>query len=38
MLAVLVSNISRPVEEPLDRDPGVLTLAAAIVRAVRREH
>ena len=29
MLTVLVSNIANPVEEPLDRDPGVLTLAAA---------
>ncbi|MDR7036797.1 MULTISPECIES: hypothetical protein [Methylobacterium] len=38
MLAVLVSNIARPVEEPLDRDPGFLTLAASILRALRRGH
>jgi hypothetical protein len=38
MLTVLVSNIANPVEEPLDRDPGVLTLAATIVRAIRRGH
>ncbi|WP_194075089.1 hypothetical protein [Methylobacterium durans] len=38
MLAVLVSNIADPVEEPLDRDPGFLTLAVSILRSLRRGH
>ncbi|GJE45248.1 hypothetical protein [Methylobacterium soli] len=38
MLTVLVSNIAEPLEEPLDRDPGVLTLAATLLRAIRRGH
>ncbi|WP_191969976.1 hypothetical protein [Methylobacterium planeticum] len=38
MLTALVSSLAKPVDEPLDRDPGVLTLAASIVRAIRRGH
>ncbi|WP_430912993.1 hypothetical protein [Methylobacterium sp. sgz302541] len=36
MLAVIASNVAAPAEEAADRDPGILTLAAAVVRAVRR--
>ena len=36
MLAALASTLPRPVEEPIDRDPGILTLAAALVHAWKR--
>jgi len=36
MLAVIVSNVAAPEEEAVDRDPGILTLASAIVRGIRR--
>ena len=35
MLAVIASNLSAPAEDSLDRDPGILTLAAAILRSLR---
>lgn len=38
MLSLLVSNATAPVNEPLDRDPGVITLAAMLVRALHRQH
>ncbi|WP_204262709.1 hypothetical protein [Methylobacterium sp. BTF04] len=38
MLAFLVSNLPRPADEPLDRDPGVITLAATVLRAIGRQH
>ncbi|GJE15917.1 hypothetical protein [Methylobacterium marchantiae] len=38
MLSLFVSNTPAPVEEPIDRDPGVITLTAALVRAIRRQH
>lgn len=36
MLAVLVAQCPRPAEEPLDRDPGLITLAFALARRLRR--
>lgn len=36
MLAVIASNLTAPAEEAVDRDPGILTLAAAILRSLRR--
>lgn len=35
MLALITSRIPGPVEETLDRDPGIFTLAFAVVRALR---
>lgn len=37
MLAFLVSNLPAQAEEPIDRDPGIITLAAALLRAIGRE-
>ena len=36
MLALIASRISSPVVETADRDPGILTLAFALARALRR--
>ncbi|GJD57599.1 hypothetical protein [Methylobacterium dankookense] len=36
MLTVLVAQCPTPAEEPLDRDPGLLTLAFALARHLRR--
>lgn len=36
MLAVLASSFPKPVDEPLDRDPGILTLATALLHAWQR--
>jgi hypothetical protein len=38
MLSLFIANTPAPAEEPIDRDPGVITLAAALIRAVRRQH
>lgn len=38
MLSLFIANTPAPAEEPIDRDPGVITLAAAVIRAVRRQH
>lgn len=35
MLAVIVSGVSQPTEESLDRDPGILTLAVSVLRSLR---
>lgn len=37
MLALLVTNLPVQAEEPIDRDPGIITLAAALLRAFGRE-
>lgn len=36
MLAVIASNVPAPEQETVDRDPGILTLASALVRVIRR--
>lgn len=36
MLALIASRISSPVVETADRDPGILTLAFTLARALRR--
>lgn len=36
MLAVLATQCPAPAEEQLDRDPGLLTLAFALARRLRR--
>lgn len=36
MLAVLVSHCPAPEQEAVDRDPGLLTLAFALARHLRR--
>lgn len=36
MLAFLASSLPAPVDEPRDRDPGILTLAAALLHAWQR--
>ena len=38
MLAILTANISAQADEPIDRDPGIITLAASLLRAVTRRH
>lgn len=38
MLAVLASTFPKPVEESVDRDPGILTLAATLLNAWQRRH
>lgn len=38
MLALIASSFSTHRDEPLDRDPGIVTLAATILRALRRGH
>ncbi|WP_019904914.1 hypothetical protein [Methylobacterium sp. 77] len=38
MLSFFVSSTPAQADEPIDRDPGVITLAAALIRAVRRQH
>lgn len=37
MLALIATRVPQPVEEIADRDPGFLTLAFTVLRAVRRE-
>lgn len=37
MLALIASRVPSPVEESAVGDPGFLTLAIALVRAIRRE-
>lgn len=36
MLSVLAAKIPTPADEPQDRDPGILTLAFAVIRLLRR--
>lgn len=36
MLAVLASAFPKPVEEAVDRDPGILTLAVSLLHAWQR--
>ncbi|MGU3540301.1 hypothetical protein [Methylobacterium sp. A54F] len=36
MLAVIATHITQPAEESVDRDPGILTLAALVTRSLRR--
>lgn len=36
MLSVLTARIPTPADEPQDRDPGILTLAFAVIRLLRR--
>ena len=36
MLSVLTVKIPTPADEPQDRDPGILTLAFAVIRLLRR--
>lgn len=36
MLALIASRIPGPAEEAVDRDPGIITLALTIARALRR--
>ncbi|GJD80336.1 hypothetical protein GCM10007886_19430 [Methylobacterium gregans] len=36
MLSVLVSQCPAPEQEAVDRDPGLLTLAFALARSLRR--
>ncbi|MCJ2047954.1 hypothetical protein MKK58_25940 [Methylobacterium sp. J-078] len=38
MLALITSRLAAPVDEPIDRDPGIITLAASLLRAVTRRH
>lgn len=38
MLSLITSHIAAPVDEPVDRDSGIITLAASILRAVSRRH
>ncbi|GJE57958.1 hypothetical protein [Methylobacterium trifolii] len=38
MLALLTATLSSPVDEPVDRDSGVLTLAFALARGLRRHN
>ncbi|MGU3359469.1 hypothetical protein ACLBWX_03955 [Methylobacterium sp. M6A4_1b] len=38
MLAFITSRIAAPVDEPIDRDPGIITLAASLFRVVTRRH
>ncbi len=38
MLTLFLAHPPAPADEPIDRDPGVITLAAALIRAVRRQH
>ncbi|MCJ2035113.1 hypothetical protein [Methylobacterium sp. J-068] len=38
MLALITSRLAAPVDEPIDRDPGIITLAASMLRAVSRRH
>lgn len=38
MLSLLVTNTPAPTQEPIDRDPGFLTLVAGLVRAARRQY
>ena len=37
MLAILTANISAQADEPIDRDPGIITLTAALLRALSRQ-
>ncbi|WP_187272996.1 hypothetical protein [Methylobacterium sp. WL69] len=36
MLAIFATNRPAQTEEPIDRDPGIITLAAAMLRALNR--
>lgn len=36
MLAILASTFPKPVEETVDRDPGILTLVATLLSACHR--
>lgn len=38
MLALIASRLRNPIEEPIDRDPGFLTLAASVLRVVTRTY
>lgn len=38
MLALIASRLQVPVEEPIDRDPGLITLAASVLRIVTRAY
>ncbi len=38
MLALIASRLQAPVEEPIDRDPGFITLAASVLRIVTRTY
>jgi hypothetical protein len=38
MLALITSRLAAPADEPIDRDPGIITLAASLLRAVTRRH
>ncbi|MCJ2083624.1 hypothetical protein [Methylobacterium sp. J-090] len=37
MLAFLTANLPAQAEEPIDRDPGIITLAATMLRALTRQ-
>ncbi|MBX9930765.1 MAG: hypothetical protein K2Y56_04390 [Methylobacterium sp.] len=36
MLALITPGLGTPADEPIDRDPGIITLAASLLRAVSR--
>ena len=36
MLSLITSRLGAPADEPVDRDPGIITLAASLLRAVSR--
>ncbi|WP_200941009.1 hypothetical protein [Methylobacterium sp. Leaf113] len=38
MLSLITARLSAPVDEPIDRDPGIITLAASILRMMGRRH
>ena len=38
MLALIATRLASPADEPIDRDPGIITLASAVFRMVARRH
>ncbi|GJD30767.1 hypothetical protein PMNALOAF_2017 [Methylobacterium adhaesivum] len=37
MLALLTPNLPAQADEPIDRDPGIITLTATLLRALNRQ-
>ena len=38
MLSLITARLAAPVDEPIDRDPGIITLAASLLRIMTRRH
>ena len=38
MLSLITARLAAPVDEPIDHDPGIITLAASLLRIVTRRH